>query len=148
MKHQALRGLLLLVLALTLNPRATAGEYSPAVGIQTWTLRNLNFDQVVDFCVNHHIKDIEIIDKHMDPFAPAEETLRKKAVLEKNGLRAYTFGVARTSKDKEQNRKLFEFAKLMGIKLIIVEPGDQAIWDNLEQLVKEYDVKLGIHNHG
>ena len=36
----------------------------------------------------------------------------------------------------------------MGIKLIVVEPGDMSIWDNLEDLVKEYDIKLAIHNHG
>lgn len=148
MKKQIALLSVLALLAPALAPGLRAAEYKPAVGIQTWTLRNLNFDQMVEFCVKHNLKDIEIIDKHMDPFGPVEETNRKKAILEKNGLRVYTFGVAKTSKDKEQNRKLFEFAKLMGIKLIVVEPGDQAIWDNLEQLVKEYDVKLAIHNHG
>ena len=86
--------------------------------------------------------------KHMDPFAPLEETLRKKAVLDKHGLVCYTFGVNPTSMDKEKNRKLFEFAKLMGIKMIVVEPKDMAEWDDLEALVKEYDIKLCIHNHG
>jgi len=148
MKHHLVRFFLFLALILAASPGLRAGDYSPTVGIQTWTLRNLNFDQMVEFCVKHNLKDIEIIDKHMDPFASPEETQRKRAILDKHGLRVYTFGVARTSKDKEQNRKLFEFARLMGIKLIVVEPGDQAIWDNLEQLVKEYDVKLAIHNHG
>jgi sugar phosphate isomerase/epimerase len=36
----------------------------------------------------------------------------------------------------------------MGIKVIIVEPKVMGEWDNLEQLVKEYDIKLAIHNHG
>ncbi len=36
----------------------------------------------------------------------------------------------------------------MGIKLIVVEPGQMSIWDNLEELVKEYDIKLAVHNHG
>jgi len=36
----------------------------------------------------------------------------------------------------------------MGIKVIIVEPRNQAEWDNLEELVKEYDIRLAIHNHG
>jgi sugar phosphate isomerase/epimerase len=118
------------------------------VGIQTWTLRNMTFDQVVDFAVKHKVKYLEMIDKHINPKGPVEETRRKKEILDKNGLVCYTFGVAGTSKQKEENRKLFEFAKLMGIKLIVVEPGDMSIWDNLEELVKEYDVKLAIHNHG
>ena len=108
----------------------------------------MTFDQVVAFATKHGIKSIQFIKSHLDPTAPAEESLRKKAVLEANGLTAYTFGVNGTSMDKEANRKLFEFAKLMGIKVIIVEPKNLAEWDNLEALVKEYDIKLAIHNHG
>jgi len=118
------------------------------VGIQTWTLRNMNFDQVVDFCVQHKIKYVQMIGKHMDPAAPLAETRRKKAILAKHGLICYTFGVAATSMNKEENRKLFEFAKVMGIKFIVVEPKNMAEWDNLEALVKEYNIKLAIHNHG
>ena len=83
------------------------------VGAQTYTLRNLNFDQMVEFCVKHKIKYIELIANHVDPKGPQEEIARKKAILEKNGLVAYTFGVNGTSLDKEENRKLFEFAKFM-----------------------------------
>jgi sugar phosphate isomerase/epimerase len=36
----------------------------------------------------------------------------------------------------------------MGMKLIIVEPREFSILDNLEELVKEYDIKIAIHNHG
>ncbi len=148
MKTRFSRIALMMAAALALTFGAQAGEYTPAVGIETWTLRNLNFDQMVEFCARHHVTNLAVIDKHMDPFGPAEETKRKKAILDKNGLRVYTFGVAKTSKDKEQNRKLFEFARLIGVKLIVVEPGDLSIWDNLEELVKEYDIKLAVHNHG
>ena len=120
----------------------------PELGLQTWTCRNMDFDQVVAFALKHDIKQLQLISKHIDPKGPREESLRKKAILEKNGLTAYTFGVNGTSMNKEENRKLFEFAKLMGIKLIIVEPKNMAEWDNLEELVKEYDIKLAIHNHG
>src|SRR4051794_33698551 len=91
-----------------------AGESPFKVGIQTWTLREMNFDQVVEFALKHKVKYLEMIDKHINPKGPAEETKRKKEILDKNGLVCYTFGVAATSKSKEDNRKLFEFAKLMG----------------------------------
>ena len=74
--------------------------------------------------------------------------MKKKAVLDQHGLTPYTFGVARTSLDHEDNRKLFEFAKVMGIQLIVVEPDDFAVFESLERLVKEYDIKVAIHNHG
>ena len=116
--------------------------------MQTWTLRNLNFDQMVEFCVKHDIKYLQIIANHVDPKAPREEIQRKKEILEKNGLIPYTFGVAGTSLDKEENRKLFEFAKFMGMKMIVVEPNDFKIVDILEELAKEYQIRVVIHNHG
>ncbi len=127
--------------------KSPAAKYELTFGMQTWTLRNLDFGQTVAFAVKHKIKYLQLIGKHLDPNAAAEETLRKKAILDRNGLVCYTFGVNQTSLDKEKNRKLFEFAKLMGINLIIVEPKDMREWDNLEELVKEYDIRLAIHNH-
>jgi sugar phosphate isomerase/epimerase len=130
-------------------PEARSADYEPVVGLQTWTCRNMKFDQVVEFAVKHKIKYLQMIGSHMDPNAPAEETKRKKAILDEKGLVCYTFGVAGTSPEKEKNRKLFEFAKLVGCKVIVVEPkNDAALWDGLEELVKEYDIKLAIHNHG
>jgi sugar phosphate isomerase/epimerase len=108
----------------------------------------MTFDQVVDFAEKHHITQIQFIGAQFDPKGTQEETLRKKTILEAKGLTCYTFGVNGTSLNKEDNRKLFEFAKLIGAKLIVVEPKNLAEWDNLEELVKEYDIKLAIHNHG
>jgi sugar phosphate isomerase/epimerase len=129
-------------------PASAASSAGPQLGLQTWTCRNMTFEQVVDFAVKHGVTQLQFISKHVDPKASREENLRKKAILDQKGLVAYTFGVNGTSMNKEENRKLFEFAKLMGIKVIIVEPKNLAEWDNLEALVKEYDIKLAIHNHG
>jgi sugar phosphate isomerase/epimerase len=140
-----------LVVALPLTRAAStaaqATDTGPKLGIQTWTCRNMKFDEVVAFAVKHQIKYLEFIANHFDPAGPKEETLRKKAILDQNGLVAYSFGVTRPGLDKEKNRQLFEFAKLMGIKVIAVEPQDQRAWDNIEELVKEYDIKVAIHNH-
>jgi sugar phosphate isomerase/epimerase len=146
MKHfHQFFAVIIAALALTSVP---AADLNQQLGLQTWTLRNLKFDQVVEFAKKHGIKNLQMIGNHMDPKAPMEETKRKKAILDAAGLKIYTFGVAGTSLDKEDNRKLFEFAKLLDIKVIVVEPGDFKILDNLEELVKEYDIKIAIHNHG
>ncbi|AOS45170.1 Inosose dehydratase [Lacunisphaera limnophila] len=150
MRSLPLLRLTLILIACAALPfgRAAAPATGPSLGLQTWTCRNMNFDQVVAFAVKHGITRLQLIGSHLDPKGSPAESLRKKAILDQHGLTAYTFGVAGTSKDKEENRKLFEFAKLMGIAVIVVEPKDQAEWDNLEALVKEYDIKLAIHNHG
>ncbi len=137
-----------LILGLSSPTTSSASDYKPELGIQTWTLRNMEFDEVVAFANKHQINKLQMISKHMDPHASAEVTKQKKAVLDANGLTCYSFGVAGTSLDQKQNRQLFEFAKLMGIKVIVVEPGDFAILDQLEELVKEFDIKIAIHNHG
>jgi sugar phosphate isomerase/epimerase len=136
------------VLAAALGIGVSAADLTQQLGIQTWTLRFMNFEQVLEFAKKHEIKNLQVIADHMNPKAPVEETRRRKTQLEAAGLRAYTFGVAGTSPDKEENRKLFEFAKLMGIQLIVVEPSDFKILDNLEELAREYDIKVAIHNHG
>ena len=127
---------------------SAADPYAPLIGIQTWTLRNMTFEEVVDFATAHRIKYLEMISKHIDPGAPAAENKHKKDILDQKGLVCYSFGVNKTTASKEENRRLFEFAKMMGIRVIVVEPPNMVEWDNLEQLVKEYDIKLAVHNHG
>ena len=128
---------------LSFSPRA----HELKLGMQTWTLRNLTFEQAVEFCAKHKIKYLQLIPNHIGLNDSKERWQKKKELIEKNGLVAYTFGVAPTSLDKEQNRKLFECAKFFGMKLIVVEPNDFRILDSLEELAKEYDIKVVIHNH-
>ena len=136
------------LVAAAATPSAAAADLASQLAIQTWTLRELSFEQVVEFAKRHGIRDLQVIAKHVDPASSKEEWAKKKAALDAAGLRAYTFGVAGTSMKKEENRRLFDFAKFMGIRLIIVEPGDFRIWDNLEELAKEYDIRVAVHNHG
>lgn len=125
---------------------SSAAEFK--LGIQSYMLSRLDFDQMVEFARKHDIKQLQLFARHLGPQSPPEEIAKRKKQLDDAGLVAYTFGVAGTSPDKEENRKLFEFAKTMGMKLIIVEPREFSILDNLEELVKEYDIKIAIHNHG
>src|SRR3954471_1298417 len=127
---------------------ASVGAEDLKLGVQTWTLRNLSFDQVVDFCQKHNIKYLELIPDHIGLNGSKEKWQKKRDAIEKAGLTAYTFGVAGTSLDKEKNRQLFECAKFFGMKLIVVEPADFKIFDSLEELAKEYDIKVAVHNHG
>jgi sugar phosphate isomerase/epimerase len=133
------------LLAALLAPLAQAHELK--LGMQTWTLRNLTFEQSVEFCAKHKIKYLQLIPNHIGLDASKDEWQKKKDFLDKHGVVAYTFGVAPSSLEKEKNRQLFECAKFFGMKLIVVEPNDFKILDSLEELAKEYDIKVVIHNH-
>jgi sugar phosphate isomerase/epimerase len=137
-----------LAAALFFSPTARAESSELKLGMQTWTLRNLNFEQAMEFCAKHHIKYVQLIPNHLNPNGTKEEWQKKKEVIEKNGLIAYTFGVAGTSPNHDENKKLFECAKFFGMKVIVVEPTDFKVFDDLEQLAKEYDIRVAIHNHG
>lgn len=137
----------LLLLCLLPLALVRAADDRPKIGLQSWTCRNMTFEEVVTFAEQHHIKYLQLFPKHLDPTAPREETLRKKAIMAEHGLVCYSFGVSKTSLDAAANRRLFEFAKLMGVSMIVVEPKDPKEWDLLEPLVKEFDIRLAIHNH-
>jgi len=134
------------LMVLMSSATSKAGDFN--LGVQSYMLSRLSFDQMVDFAKKHDMKYLQLFSRHLGPNSSPEEVAERKKQLEDAGLVAYTFGVAGTSMDKEENRKLFEFAKTMGMSLIIVEPRDLRILDNLEELVKEYDIRIAIHNHG
>lgn len=69
-----------------------------------------------------------------------------KAKLNQHGVLAVNFGVVGLPNDEAQSRKVFDFARKMGIRAITTEPSENAM-DLIERLVKEYDIKVAIHNH-
>lgn len=63
------------------------------------------------------------------------------------GMEVVAYGVANDiGHTEEEMRKTFDFARKMGIRVIATEPqdGDFAI---LDKLVKEYDIRIAVHNH-
>ena len=77
--------------------------------------------------------------------AAAIDTMKKK--LADLGLTISAHGVNRFTKDAAANRKMFEFAKAAGIKTFGADP-DPDSFASLDELVKEFDVRVAIHNHG
>jgi sugar phosphate isomerase/epimerase len=82
----------------------------------------------------------------LDPNAPDDALALVKDGVAKAGLRAVAFGVTGLGKNEADDRKTFEFARKMGIGTIVSEP-DAASMDVIEKLVKEYDIRMAIHNH-
>lgn len=78
--------------------------------------------------------------------SPEEVIAAVKTKLAKEGVTAVAYGVVKLGKDEVENRKVFEFAKKMGIGILTTEPDVEAL-DQIEALVKEFDIKIAIHNH-
>ncbi len=69
----------------------------------------------------------------------------KKAVAAK-GIKLVNIGVVKLPPEEAESRKVFEFAKKMGIDTLVAEPVPAAL-DTVEKLCKEYNMKVAIHNH-
>jgi sugar phosphate isomerase/epimerase len=69
----------------------------------------------------------------------------QKAVAAK-GIKLVNIGVVKLPPAEAESRKVFEFAKKMGIDTLVAEP-EPATLDTVEKLCKEYNIKVAIHNH-
>ena len=76
--------------------------------------------------------------------ASEEVIVRVEKKLAEHGIKAVNYGVV-GGKDEAEWRKIFEFAKRL--KLYGVTTEDVAKLDIIETLVKEFDVRVGIHDH-
>ncbi|MBI5801598.1 MAG: sugar phosphate isomerase/epimerase [Verrucomicrobia bacterium] len=77
--------------------------------------------------------------------ASDEVIARVKEKLAKHGVRAVNYGVVTIPKDEAGARKIFEFARKMSFQGVTTESVDNL--DLIEKLVKEYDIRVGIHQH-
>lgn len=86
------------------------------------------------------------IDKNFNADLTDDELAAVRAKLDDTGLRMLTCFYSVIPGDEEGCRKVFEFARKMGIKTLISEPPLEAL-DTIERFCDEYDIQLAIHNH-
>jgi sugar phosphate isomerase/epimerase len=101
--------------------------------------------KVIEFYPGQKLS-VEEPDLKVDHNASDEVIAKLKAQLQKFGIVAVNYGVVALPNNEAECRKVFDFAKKMGIPAVTSEP-DMATMDLLDKLVKEYDIKVGIHNH-
>lgn len=76
----------------------------------------------------------------------SDEIIQKvKEKLAKHHVHAANYGVVGIPKDEAGARKIFEFAKKLGLYAITTESVDSL--DTIEKLVKEFDIRVAFHNH-
>jgi sugar phosphate isomerase/epimerase len=123
---------------------------SPApltLGIQLYSLRGYKVDEALGHAKDLGLTRVEFYSGMypLDSDAAAIATMNAK--LTALGLTISGHGVNRFTKDAAANRKIFEFAKAAGIRNISADPDPDA-FASLDELVKEFDIRVAIHNHG
>ena len=136
------------LLAWSAPGRARAAAEAPLnLGIQLYSLRGFGVEEALRHARDIGFRFVEFYPGMWPINADAEAIAAMKKRLADLGLTATAHGVNRFTKDAAANRKMFEFAKAAGIRTFSADP-DPDSFDSLHDLVKEFDVRIAIHNHG
>jgi len=122
------------------------------LGTQAWTFNKVTFFEAVDKTAALGLKYIEaypgqkvskdIADK-MGPGMKAETVEAVKAKLADKGVTLVNFGVTGIPGKEADARKLFAWAKAMGIETLVTESTPEF----LDKLCNEYGINAALHNH-
>ncbi len=117
------------------------------VGVASYTLRKLPLDAAITAIQRVGLKYVSIKDAHLSLKSTPQE---RRAVAQKfkdAGITPMSCGNIAMPNDVAAIRAAFEYARDTGLPTIVCspEPNSMAI---LDRMVKEFDIKLAIHNHG
>jgi sugar phosphate isomerase/epimerase len=119
------------------------------VAIQSWTFRAYAIDDALARIEQLGVKRVELSPQagHFGFPATDEQIANMRAKIASHGLDCVTSGLEPVSDDHEANRAVFEYAKRLGLRTIMVDAPPESL-DSLDELVRTYDIRIGIHNHG
>ena len=124
-----------------------------AIGAQAYTFNRFSAFEAIEKTAQAGGKVIEFYpgqklskeDKTPWNHHASDETIAQvQAKLKQHGLKAVNYGVV-GGKDAAEWRQIFEFGKKLGLYGITTEQVDKL--DIIEPLVKEFDIRVGIHDH-
>lgn len=125
------------------------------LGVQAWSFNRFTFFEAVDKTRALGLNWIQgypnqkvapDIDAQMGADLSPEIRQKIKDKLTEAHISMAAFGVVSVPKDQSQARKLFEFAKEMGVEVLVSEPSEDQ-YDLIDKLCQEYKIKLAVHNH-
>ena len=156
-KMKVMVGMLAFALCVCVLPKANAaGEENWKLGMQAYSFKEFTFFEAVDKTKALEMKYIEVYpgqtlskekpdvktDHNMS--SEAKELMLQK--LRETGVKLTNYGVVALTNNEAECRKVFDFAKEMGIETIVSEPPEDA-FELIDKLCEEYKINVAIHNH-
>jgi sugar phosphate isomerase/epimerase len=127
-----------------------AAKPSPVkLGIATYTFRNFSRAQLIGYLRQLNIDSLNVKDvKDHLPSDPEQEAAALKDYAAA-GIQLHAAGAIYFSKDEDADiRAKFEYCKRAGIPVIVAGDPTPESLPRIEKFVKEYDIRVAIHNHG
>jgi sugar phosphate isomerase/epimerase len=127
---------------------APASSASPIrLGIASYTFRKFDQAHLIQFMKELKTPLLNLKDTHL-PMTPADQVASRAAEYRAAGMTLTAAGTIYFDKDDDNDiRSKFEYVKAAGIPIIVGAPTRQVL-PRVEKFVKEYNIKLAIHNHG
>jgi sugar phosphate isomerase/epimerase len=128
----------------------TPAEKTPIrLGLASYTFRNFTRAQLIAFMQQLQISALNAKDvKDHLPIDPQGEAAAL-ADYSAAGIQLHAVGAIYFAKDEDADiRAKFDYAKRAGVPVIVAgDPAPQTL-PRLEKFVREYDIRIAIHNHG
>lgn len=117
------------------------------MGLQSYSLRAFGVDGAMEKTADLGLHWIEFFRAHYPTLPDRKKIEEMNVKLKKYDLSISAHGVQPFGKDHGANRRIFQFAKMAGIRNISANPSPNS-FDSLDKLVAEFDIRIAIHNHG
>ena len=131
---------------------AQVGSPPVKLGLASYTFRNFTRAQMIAFMKQLSVTELNAKDvkdhlpmNSVDP-APEEQAMADYAA---NGIKVHAVGAVYFPKNEDEDiRSKFEYAKRAGVNVIVAGDPTPESLPRLEKFVRQYDIRLAIHNHG
>jgi sugar phosphate isomerase/epimerase len=117
------------------------------MGVTSYTWLKFPLDQAIAMTKQVGVKYISLKDVHLPLKTTPEQRREVHKKLEDAGLTLMGGGVIYFKNNEAEIHNVFEYAKDAGMATIVCSPDPDAL-DTVEKMVKQYDLKIAIHNHG
>ena len=119
------------------------------LGLASYTFRNFSRAQLIGFMKQTNITELNAKDaKDHLSMDPAQEAIAL-ADYAAAGVHLHAAGALYFPKNEDDDiRSKFEYCKRAGISVIVAGDPSLETLPRLEKFVKEYDIRIAIHNHG
>jgi inosose dehydratase len=117
------------------------------LGAQTYTFRNFATERALKEINGLGLRYAEFYEKHIPPRADGKQRQAFLALCKEYQVAPIAFGVSTFTKDHDQNRRLFDFGKELGLAFLTASPTPDS-FDSLDKLCAEYGIGIAIHPHG
>jgi inosose dehydratase len=116
-------------------------------GVASYTLRKLPLDAAIAAINRVGLSYVSIKDFHLSLDSTTEQRKAVAAKFKAAGITPLSVGNVGMKNDPADIRRAFEYARDIGVPTIVCSP-EPASMKILDAMVKEFDIKLAIHNHG